>query len=173
MVIFAYFENAVAIQFAIILFYFVISTHLFFLSAYTLSLYCLKTIQYMVNFPPMHVLKSMREKKYIFKGEKLYLQQKSSKIMIRNFSKWIVTETKKDFTECLEIQGMGFTIYKLFKSHSAFSNNFADHEFKRKVPVSINKFTWTVELKTKLMQFSFMVVKTQFANSVTFAETSI
>ena len=59
-------------------------------------------------------------------------------------------------------------------SHSAFSDNFADYEFKRfKVPVSIYRFTWTMESKTKLMHFSFIVVKTRFANSVTFAQTSI
>ena len=62
---------------------------------------------------------------------------------------------------------------RLLKSHSAFSDNFADYEFKRKVPVSIYRFTWTVESKTKLMHFSFILVKTRFANSVTFAQTGI
>ena len=47
------------------------------------------------------------------------------------------------------------------KSHSAFSNNFTDYEFKRKVPVSIYIFTWTVESNTKLIHVSFIVVKIQ------------
>ena len=45
------------------------------------------------------------------------------------------------------------------KSHSAFSDNFADYEFKRKVPVSIYIFTCTVESNTKLIHVSFIAVK--------------
>ena len=69
-----------------------------------------------------------------------------------------------------------YSFHNLFfsKSHSTFSNNFADFEFKRKVPVSIYRYIWrTMEHKTKLMHFSFIVVKTRFAKSVTFAQTSI
>ena len=47
------------------------------------------------------------------------------------------------------------------KSQSAFSDNFADYEFKRKVPVSIYIFTWTVESNTKLIHVSFIAVKIQ------------
>ena len=47
------------------------------------------------------------------------------------------------------------------KSHSAFSDSFADYEFKRKVPVSIYIFTWTVEFNTRLIHASFIVVKIQ------------
>ena len=41
----------------------------------------------------------------------MYFHQKSSKIMIRNFSKYIVTVEIKIFLECL-VLGMGFIIYK-------------------------------------------------------------
>ena len=48
----------------------------------------------------------MLEKKN-FKGEKMYFPQTYSKIMIRNFSRYIVTEIKI-FLECLVFKGVSF-----------------------------------------------------------------
>ena len=53
---------------------------------------------------------------------------------------------------------------KIVKSHSAFSDNFADYEFKRKVPVSIYIFTWTVVNPCFVYRSK---------NSAAFAQTSI
>ena len=50
----------------------------------------------------------------------MYYQQKSSKIMIRIFSKYIVTEIKL-FLECLVLKGMSYIMYKLINFERYFS----------------------------------------------------
>ena len=55
----------------------------------------------------------MLEKKFL-NVKKMYFQQTPSKIMSRNFCKYIVTE-KKIFLEYLELKGMSFIIYKRIK----------------------------------------------------------
>ena len=89
--------------FSICLFYLCIHCHCIALqlsNAWWISVRCM--VQY----------KCSREKN-IFRGENMYFQQKSSKIIIWNFSKYNVTET---FLECFASTGMSFIIIKNIKT---------------------------------------------------------
>ena len=63
----------------------------------------------------------MLEKKTFYQAEKMYFQQKSSKVTIRNFSKYIVTEIEI-FLECFVLKGMSFTIATIVPSIQILSS---------------------------------------------------
>ena len=72
------------------------------------------------EFPSDAWLKMNAREKTIFKGEINVFSTKSSNIMIRIFSKYIVTEIKW-FFECLVLKGMSFIMYKLINFGRYFS----------------------------------------------------
>ena len=72
------------------------------------------------EFPSDAWLKMNTREKTIFKGELNVFSIKSSKIMIRIFSNYIVTEIKL-FLECLILKGMSFITYKLINFGRYFS----------------------------------------------------